>query len=428
VIGFHLRNERFIEEEPVTAQAQIGSAAWLAGRNPNPVEVAEGVWMLPGFGNTGVAQTSAGLVLVDVPMPRLVKPMMDMLRRIDDSPVHTLFVTHGHMDHAVAVGPLLEEAKARQAAPPRVIAHRNVVKRFNKYRMLAGYHEFINRIQFNQPADQTFFPLPAYNPDVTFDQSLSLSVGGLIFHAYHELGETDDHLWVWVPEKKVAFAGDMIVNSFPNVGNPFKVQRYTLEWAEGLEHILSKEPEAVVPGHGPLIQGRDRVQETLGKIIKALRYLHEEVVKRLNAGMWYEDILHEVKLLPEMMDEHFLAPRYGCPTFVVHGILRQYTGWYDGNPSNLFPPKRRAVQRELAMLLGREKVTAHAEKLGAEGREAMALQFVDIALALDLDPAEARRLHGLKAELLGALGDKEPSFIARNIFYTGRDRERNQAD
>lgn len=412
----------------MTEQAQIGSAAWLAGRNMKPIEAAEGVWMLPGFGNTGAARTSGGLVLVDVPMPRLVKPMMDMLRRLDDSPVHTLFVTHGHLDHAVAVEPLLEEARARRVAPPRVIAHRNVVKRFNKYRMLTGYHEFINRIQFNQPPDQTFFPLPAYNPDVTFDQSVSLSVGGLTFHAYHELGETDDHLWVWLPEKKVVFAGDMIVNSFPNVGNPFKVQRYTLEWAEGLEHILSKEPEAVVPGHGPLIKGRDLAQETLGRFIKALRYLHEEVIKRLNAGMWYEDILHEVKLPPEMMDDQFLAPRYGCPTFVVHGILRQYTGWYDGNPSNLFPPKRQAVQRETASLLGLEKVAAHAEKLKAEGREAMALQFVDMALALDLSPAEARRLHGLKADLLGALGDKEPSFIARNIYYTGRDRERSQAD
>ena len=46
----------------------------------------------------------------------------------------------------------------------------------------------------------------------------------------------------------------------------------------------------------------------------------------------------------------------------------------------------------------------------------------------NMNPVEARWLHGLKAVLLGALGDKEPSFIARNIFYTGRDRERNQAD
>jgi len=412
----------------MTTQVETGSLAGLTGRNPKATQVTDGIWMLQGFGNTGVAQTSDGLVLVDVPMPQLMQPMMTMLRQIDESPVHTLFVTHGHLDHAVAVEPLLEEAQARKVPAPRMVAHRNVVKRFNKYRMLAGYHEFINRIQFNAPPDRAFFPIPTYNPDITFDQSISLSVGGQLFHAYHDLGETDDHLWVWAPDKKVVFAGDMIVSSFPNVGNPFKVQRYTLEWAEGLERILAKEPEAVVPGHGPVIQGRDKVRETLGKIITALRYLHQEVIQRLNAGMWYEDILHDVKVPPEMMDDFFLVPRYGCPTFVVHGILRQYTGWYDGNPSNLFPPKKTAVQREVASMLGKEQVTAHAEKLKAEGREDMALQFVDMALALDLSPDEEKKLHGLKAELLGLMGDKEPSFIARNIFYTGRDREQKLAD
>ena len=46
----------------------------------------------------------------------------------------------------------------------------------------------------------------------------------------------------------------------------------------------------------------------------------------------------------------------------------------------------------------------------------MALQFVDMALAVDLDPEEEKSLHLLKAELLGIMGDNEPSYIARNIM------------
>jgi hypothetical protein len=32
-------------------------------------------------------------------------------------------------------------------------------------------------------------------------------------------------------------------------------------------------------------------------------------------------------------------------------------------------------------------------------------------------------MHRLKAELLGAMGHEEKSFIAKSIYYTARDRE-----
>jgi alkyl sulfatase BDS1-like metallo-beta-lactamase superfamily hydrolase len=386
----------------------------------NPVEK---VWRIPSFGNTGVVETSDGLVLVDVPTLFLMPRMLEKLRQISTAPVHSLFLTHGHLDHGTSLTPLFEEAQKNGNPIPRVIAHRNVPRRLNRYKMLHGYHEHINRNQFGVPEGMKFFPLPDRYPDILFDKSFSTLVGGIEFHAYHEKGETDDHLWVWVPEKKTVFAGDMVVFSFPNVGNPFKVQRYTLAWAEGLEHILAKDPEVLIPGHGPVIQGKERIRETLLKTSSALRYLHDEVVKRLNQGMWYEDILHDVKLPDEMLDETFLAPRYGSQTFVLHGILREYAGWYDGNPSNLFPPKKKEIAKEVSSLVGKKALIQKAESLEKEGREDMALQFVDLALAADLSPEEEKVMHRLKGKLLEVLGDKESSLIARNIFYVGSKRE-----
>jgi alkyl sulfatase BDS1-like metallo-beta-lactamase superfamily hydrolase len=247
------------------------------------------------------------------------------------------------------------------------------------------------------------------------------------FHAFHELGETDDALWVWVPEKKTVLAGDMVIMGMPNVGNPFKVQRFALEWAQGLEAIVAREPEVLIPGHSPLIQGREKIRDQLLTISRALRYLHDEVVKRLNTRMWYEDILHEVDLPEDLKNSAFLSPVYGCPKFVVHGILRQYTGWYDGNPSSLFPPKRIEVNKEIIGLVGKDEIIKKANSLKEEGQPAMALQFVDMALAVDLDPEEEKGLHLLKAELLGIMGDNEPSYIARNIFYNGHNEEMKRA-
>jgi alkyl sulfatase BDS1-like metallo-beta-lactamase superfamily hydrolase len=346
-----------------------------------------------------------------------------MLRDNLDAPVHTIFLTHGHLDHALTLEPIFEEAKRMGSPAPRVIAHRNLLNRFNRYRMLDGYHDHINRIQFAVPEGIPAFPLPKLNPDIIFDQSISTSIGGIDFHTFHELGETDDALWVWVPLKKTVFSGDLVIMGMPNIGNPFKVQRYTLEWARGLEAIVAKEPEVLVPGHGPLIKGKKVIREHLLTVSRALRYLHDEVVKRLNDGMWYEDILHEVDLPDDMKNSEYLAPVYGCPKFVVHGILRQYTGWYDGNPSNLFSPKKREIHRGIVHLVGKDRVIENVRELKEKGDTAMALQFVDMVLAVDLEKEEEEDLHGLKGELLGIMGDNEPSYIARNIYYNGHNEE-----
>jgi alkyl sulfatase BDS1-like metallo-beta-lactamase superfamily hydrolase len=403
-------------------RAQIAETG--TGREPQaPINPVQGVWMVPGFGNTGAVETEEGLVLVDVPGVRRVSTMLEMLRENLSAPIHTVFLTHGHGDHAFALDAIFEEAEKNGHPPPRTIGHRNLVKRFNRYRMLDGYHDYINRIQFAVPEGTPGFMPPRRNPDITFDQSISTSVGGIDFHAFHEMAETDDAMWVWVPEKKAVFAGDLVIMGMPNVGNPFKVQRYALEWAEGLEAIVAKEPEVLVPGHSPLVEGKEKIRENLLTIARALRYLHDEVVKRLNDGMWYEDIIHDVDLPPDMKDSEVLAPVYGCPKFVVHGILRQYTGWYDGNPSNLFPPKRMEINKEIASVAGKDTIMKKARDLKEEGSVDMALQFVDIALASNLDTEEEKEMHHLKGELLGIMGDNESSFIARNIFYTGHNEE-----
>jgi hypothetical protein len=48
---------------------------------------------------------------------------------------------------------------------------------------------------------------------------------------------------------------------------------------------------------------------------------------------------------------------------------------------------------------------------------------VDLALAADLSSEEEKAMHRLKGKMLEFLGDKEPSLIARNIYYVGSRRE-----
>ena len=77
-----------------------------------------------------------------------------------------------------------------------------------------------------------------------------------------------------------------------NTGNPNKGQRYTLGWAEALETIAECRPRIVVPGHGDPLKG-DHALEVLGETARALRYLHDAVLERLNSGLWPDEVVDQ---------------------------------------------------------------------------------------------------------------------------------------
>src|SRR5262249_10108609 len=139
--------------------------------------------------------------------------------------------------------------------------------------------------------------------------------------------------------------------------------------------------EALAPGHGPPILGSSKVREACLDTARALRWLHDQVVQRLNAGMWAEQILAEVNALPpDLAEKPYLRPIYGCPTFVVHGILRRYGGWFDGNPSHVFPAATQAIAREVATLAGPATLLNRARVLQQGGDVQLALHLVDFVI------------------------------------------------
>ena len=232
-----------------------------------------------------------------------------------------------------------------------------------------------------------------------------------------------DHAWVWVPEARVVVGGDFIVSSLPNAGTPFRVQRYVLEWAESLEAMAAVEPVAVVSGHGGVFT--EDATEMLQTTARGLRWLDAEVVRRINAGQWQEQILAEVELPADLAGSRFLQPLYGCTAFAVRDLLRRYMGWYDGNPSMLFPSSRAAIAHEvLALAGGADAILRRADELAAgdAAEQQRALHLVDFVIFGGGEQvAEARRR---KAELLDARSAGERSFVASNVLNSAAVLER----
>ncbi len=251
-------------------------------------------------------------------------------------------------------------------------------------------------------------------PDLTFRDMQLLELEREPLELRHAMGETDDAAWVWMPRRQLAMVGDLIISSLPNTGNPNKVQRYTLEWAEALERIAARKPRIVLPGHGPAFRGEDVCHELLSETARALRIIHDEVVARLNRGQWPVDIVEAgIKLPDELAAKSFLRPLYGCVPFVVRDVIRRYAGWWSGQPSQMFPALRSEVAAEILGLCGRDQMLARARTLKDGGQLKPALAVAEMALDANASDADAIALN---AEILEAMAAAEASFIARNFF------------
>jgi alkyl sulfatase BDS1-like metallo-beta-lactamase superfamily hydrolase len=377
-----------------------------------------GVHMLQLFANVCMFESGEGVVIFDVGLPVDGQRIVRELRAVTDLPVRFIVYGHGHADHAFGARPVLEDAAERGHPRPEILAHENLPGRFDRYQRMLPYHEHINRIQFAIPEGIPAFPWDYIYPDETFRGEMTLCLGETTFELRHSRGETDDHVWMWVPERKVACVSDFWVWSCPNVGNPFKVQRYALEWAQALEDVAALSPELMLPGHGAAIRGKAEVREACLTVARALRFLDEQVVEMLNQGRWQEDILQSFEWPEEFAASPYLAPIYGHPYFVVQALLRQYHGWYGGNPSQLFPAGSGEIAGQvLDMAGGPDRVLAKARELADKEQTQLALHVVDFVLDAGAGPrTEALEF---KSSLLESLAAKETSLIARNIFLGG---------
>jgi alkyl sulfatase BDS1-like metallo-beta-lactamase superfamily hydrolase len=374
-------------------------------------EVAPGVVFLHAFANVTVIRTDAGLVLIDTGNYAAREKTFAAVRTIDPAPVFAAIYTHGHADHALGMPPFLAEAREKGWPRPRIVGHRNVAARFERYRRTSGYNALINARQFSIPAS---WPTDYDDPDIVYDDALGFRAGSVTLELTHARGETDDHTWIWWPARRILWPGDQFIWLAPNAGNPQKVQRYAADWAASLRAMSAREPELLIPGHGVPIVGRPRVRQALTETAEWLEHLVGETVARMNAGATLDEILDEVKPPERLAGRPYLQAAYDEPEYVVRNVWRLYGGWWDGIPSHLKPVRQSELGAEVARLAGGvDALVGRARALATEGRLGLASHLIDWAVALEPDH---HRAHAARAEIYAARAQASPALMTRGIF------------
>jgi alkyl sulfatase BDS1-like metallo-beta-lactamase superfamily hydrolase len=377
------------------------------------------------FANVTGFETDDGLVLVDTGAYFNQQQTHEALRRWSSARLHTAVYTHGHVDHVFGVPPFAEEAKQSGWPAPCVIGHEAMPDRFRRYVLTAGWNGIINFRQFGadlfarrepgtRPPRSLPWPTDYTYPNLTYSTALTLVIGGEHFELHHARGETDDHTWVWVPERRVLCPGDLFIWAVPNAGNPQKVQRYPQDWARALRTMAELPAEVLSPGHGVIVVGRERVRQVLTDTAVFLESLHDQTVALMNEGATLDTIIHTVKPPSHLEGRPYLQPIYDEPEYVVRNVWRFYGGWFDGTPSHLKPASESRQGAEVARLAGGvEALLERARTLAQQGDLRLAGHLIDWALAAE---PESREVHQLRAEVYGRRADQARATMTRGVF------------
>ena len=400
----------------------LAEKAWngdLGNMNVHPAQsfsghedMGDGIGFISAFANVTVVETGDGLVLIDTSSPFFAGLVHSAVREMSSAHVRAAVYTHGHVDHVFGILAFDAEAQAKGLPRPEVFAHENVRKRFARYLMTTGYNARINQRQFNLPSPM--FPDSFRDPDRVYQDDFILEVGGVRFELYHDLGETDDHTWVYIPEKRALCTGDLFIWASPNCGNPQKAQRYPREWAAALRRMDSLGAEMLFPGHGPPILGAHRVRQALTDTASFLEDLVGQTLQCMNEGATLDEVLTSVIPDKQLLDKPYLRPIYDEPEFIVRNLWRLYGGWYDGNPAHLKPAREPQLARAIVELAGGlDKLVAKAQSAVDAAQWRVATELIEMAYrAAPKDPA----VREMRASIYEQRAERETSLMAKAIF------------
>ncbi len=356
-------------------------------------------------------ETSDGVVLIDTLLS--TNAASEAFKNINGI-IKYIIYTHGHADHVGG-------AKAFLRDNPEIIANKYLPDRLDKYKFLAPHRSHTRAVQFNTPEIKS--NLDYVYPTRTFLGDMNLNLGDKTFELHTARAETDDVCWVYVPELKAAFIGDLIIGGLPNIGNPWKPTRFALDWAKELERIHVLKPENLFcNGAGYFYKGKQALK-VLKHNIEAIRSLHDQIVDYINQNVHITEMIHKVQLPPHLKKITYLKPLYSRPEFFVLNVYRWYHGYFDDNPAHLLPRPEKEIMNELYGLIGSpEKIIERVKRLLDNDQAQLALEVLDILIQADPENLDAKHL---RIKLLEKLGKEDYCLMSRNawVYYIDKDKE-----
>lgn len=197
---------------------------------PTVTEISNRIYHVMGYAhsNSIIIEAENSVIVIDTFETDVrAEKLKRLIAGITDKPVKTIIYTHGHLDHRGGAGVLRDTVEEVIAfAPMKPVLGRtddlnDVLNKRGSYQF--GYHltddEVITQgIGIREglvvgEGIRAFFP-----PTTVYKQEkVNRTIDGIQVELVLALGETDDQIFIWLPDSKVLCCGDNYYGCFPNL-------------------------------------------------------------------------------------------------------------------------------------------------------------------------------------------------------------------
>jgi len=425
------------------APATVNPSLWRQALLNNRIglfKVTEGIWQLRGFdlANITLIEGKTGWIVVDTLTARetAAAAMAFARQHLGDKPVSAVIFTHSHVDHfGGALGVIgAEEVKARKVS---VIAPVGFMEEATSENVLMGVamgrramYMYGSRLPRNAGGAVdtglgkavAFGRVGILEPTVIVDQPVQeLEVDGLRFVFHNVPGSEAPSEFVFaIPERKAFGGAEMMSHTLHNL--------YTLrgakvrdapKWAAYLDDSLAwvAGAEVVFNQHHWPVWGAERIREFIVKQRDSYKYIHDQTVRQMNAGLTAAEIAETLTLPRSLHDYLNVRGYYGTVRHNVKAVYQHYLGWFDAHPADLDPlPPVEAAKRYVALAGGADKAVAAARKAFDAGDFRWAAEVLKHVVYAEPKNAEAKELLARSFEQMGYMAESAPW---RNFYLTG---------
>ena len=399
-----------------------GAEAMAPASADRAEQVAPGIWCSPGLTNSYLLTTAGGRVVVNTGMGFEAPVHRANFDAVDTSPVTHIIITQGHYDHVGGID-TLRDPQTKVVAQANWRTWRDDNERLLNYRVARSAFAFRDRLTEGISAiARRFGTLPAQSvltADIEVSDRLTLQAGDRTLELIATPGgETTDSMVVWLPQERICLCSNTFGPVFGHIPNlvTMRGDRYrdALTVIETIDRVQALRPEILLTGHFDPIVGADLIDAELTRLRDAVRYVHDQTVAGMNAGMDVRTLMAQVTL-PEHLA---VGEGYGKVSWDVRAIWENYSGWFHHrSTTELYPVGPDAVNADLAELAGTGPLARRAREHLDAGRPVQAIHIAEIVTAVDPQHREARAVlkDAHQALLAGSVNFWESAWLTTQI-------------
>ena len=382
-----------------------------------------------GIANSIMVEGKEGNIIIDASDSVFeAEKIYSLFSKKNSNPIKAIIYTHNHGDHTFGTAFYVNNQDER----PQIIAHEDtdfyvqrimgilnpiITERSNRmFGTLLSEEDLIN-VGIGPSLNVAKSPTGYIRPDVIFNDNLELNIAGIKIELFHAPGETNDQLFVWLPDHKALLPGDNIYKTFPNLYTiRGTTHRDVIGWVNSIDHMKTFDAEFLFPSHTKPIIGKEEIREILTIYRDAIQYIHDQTIRLMNEGLYPDQIAELIKLPEHIAKSPYLYEFYGTVRWSVKSIFNGYLGWFNGNPSELDPLSRKERAIRISKLAGGDQMLLE-QLYSAVKKEDMqwALELSDHLITLDYFVDEVK---DLRKKALIYEGSRSSNPNKRNYFLT----------